>query len=194
MAAWLTADAREQLAATITTASVPHAGSMPPDQRTAWNELREYGAYQAELDAQAGAGGIPAHAPMLDNAVVRAAMSIPVQQRLSDTVQKPLLNAAFSGILPALLLHRPTKGGYDGSGYAGIQANAARLTAMAARSRMADAGIVDPRPVQDDIARLAAGAPGRMASLETFIAAELWLDWQAQRPRVQWREGAPAHA
>jgi asparagine synthase (glutamine-hydrolysing) len=188
MAAWLTADAREQLAATITAASVPHAGSMPPGQRTAWNELREYGAYQAELDAQARTGGIPAHAPMLDNAVVRAAMSIPVRQRLSDTVQKPLLNAAFSGTLPALLLRRPTKGGYDGSGYAGIQANAARLTAMAARSRLADAGIIDAQPVQDEIARLAAGAPGRMASLETFIAAELWLGCQAQRPRVRWRE------
>jgi asparagine synthase (glutamine-hydrolysing) len=131
---------------------------------------------------------------MLDNVVVRAAMSIPLQQRLSGTVQKPLLNAAFSGMLPSLLLRRPTKGGYDGSGYAGIQANAARLTAMAARSRLADAGIIDPQPVREEIARLAAGAPGRMASLEAFIAADLWVSSQARRPRIRWREGAPAHA
>jgi asparagine synthase (glutamine-hydrolysing) len=193
MAAWLTPDAREQLAVAIT-ASAPHAGSADPAQRTAWNELREYGTYQAELDAQARAGGIPAHAPMLDNAVVRAAMSIPVYMRLSGTVQKPLLNAAFSGILPSLLLRRPTKGGYDSSGYAGVQANAAQLTAIATGSRLAGAGIIDPQPVREQIARLAAGAPGRIASLEAFIAAELWLGWQARRPRVRWQEGAVAHA
>jgi asparagine synthase (glutamine-hydrolysing) len=193
MAAWLTPDTREHLAATIT-ASVSHGEFVPPAVRTAWNEVREFGTYQAELDAQARAGGVPTCAPMLDNAVVRAAMSIPPQQRLSRTVQKPLLNAAFSGILPSLLLRRSTKGGYDGSGYAGIQANASQLTAMAARSRLADAGIIDPQRVRDEIAALAAGAPGRMASLEAFIAADRWANSQDRRPRIRWRKGFPAHA
>jgi hypothetical protein len=66
---------------------------------------------------------------------------------------------AFSSVLPSLLLRRPAKGGYDGSGYAGIQANADQLTLMADRSRLADAGIIDPQPVRSEIARLAAGTP-----------------------------------
>lgn len=172
MAAWLTPDTREHLAAAIT-ASVPHGEFEPPAVRTAWNEVREFGTYQAELDAQAWAGGVPTCAPMLDNTVVRAAMSIPLQQRLSRTVQKPLLNAAFNGILPSLLLRRPTKGGYDGSGYAGI---------------------IDPQLVRDEIAALAAGVPGRMACLEAFIAADRWASSQDRRPRIRWRKGIPAHA
>jgi asparagine synthase (glutamine-hydrolysing) len=191
MAAWLTADARSQLAGTITTASAPDGDPAPPVLRAAWNELREFGTYQAELDTAARAAGVPAHAVLLDNNVVRAAMSIPVVQRLSDDVQKPLLNAAFTGRLPALLLRRPTKGGYDGSGYAGILANAARLTEMARRSPLADAGLIDPGPIREAITRMAAGAPGRMAMLEAFVAADRWTAAQTGRPRVRWTEGTP---
>lgn len=191
MAAWLTPDARSQLAETITAESGPAGDPASAVLRTAWNELREFGTYQAELDTASRADGVTAHAVMLDNSVVRAAMSIPVVQRLSDDVQKPLLNAAFSGTLPALLLRRPTKGGYDGSGYAGIQANSTRLTEMARRSPLAAAGLIDPGPVRDEITRMAAGAPGRMALLEAFVAADRWADAQSRRPRICWREGAP---
>lgn len=194
MAAWLTDGARRQLAGTITTASVPDGAPPPPVLRAAWNELREFGTYQAELDTAARADGVPAHAVLLDNSVVRAAMSVPVVQRLSDDVQKPLLSAAFRGTLPALLLRRPTKGGYDGSGYAGVQANAARLIEMARRSPLAAAGLIDPGPVQDEIARMAAGAPGRMAMLEAFVAADRWAAAQGSRPRVRWTEGGPDRA
>jgi asparagine synthase (glutamine-hydrolysing) len=194
MAQWLTADARDQLAGTITTASARDNDPLPPVQRAAWNELREFGTYQAELDTAARAGGVPAHAVLLDNNVVRAAMSIPVVQRMSDDVQKPLLNAAFAGRLPALLLRRTTKGGYDGSGYAGITANAARLTEMARRSPLGAAGLIDPGPVRKEVARMAAGAPGRMAMLEAFVAADRWACVQDSRPRVRWIEGGPDHA
>jgi asparagine synthase (glutamine-hydrolysing) len=194
MAAWLTDDARSQLAGTITTASVPDGDPVAPVQRAAWNELREFGTYQAELDTTARAGGVPAHAVLLDNNVVRSAMSIPVAQRLSDDVQKPLLNAAFKDRLPALLLRRTTKGGYDGSGYAGVAANAAQLTEMARWSPLAAAGLIDAGPIREEIARMAAGAPGRMAMLEAFVAADLWAVAQATRPRVHWTEGNPNHA
>ena len=194
MAAWLTPDARSRLAGTITSASIPAGDLVPPVLRTAWNELREFGTYQAELDSAARAGGVPAHAVLLDNSVVHAAMSVPVVQRLSDDVQKPLLNAAFSGRLPDLLLRRPTKGGYDGSGYTGIQANAARLTDMAYRSPMVSGGLIDPGPVRDEITRMTAGAPGRMALLEAFVAADRWAAAQDSRPRVRWIEGNRNHA
>ncbi|MBO0802126.1 MAG: albusnodin/ikarugamycin family macrolactam cyclase [Nocardiopsaceae bacterium] len=194
MAVWLTVDARRQLAGTITAASVPDGDPAQPALRAAWNELREFGTYQAELDLVARGGGVPAHAVLLDNNVVRAAMSIPVVQRLSNDVQKPLLNAAFSGTLPALLLRRPTKGGYDGSGYAGIAANAERLTEMARQSPLAGAGLIDPGPVREEIARMAAGAPGRMAMLEAFVAADRWAAAQDSRHRVRWTEGAPDRA
>jgi hypothetical protein len=41
---------------------------------------------------------------------------------------------------------------------------------------------------------MAAGAPGRMAMLEAFVAADRWACVQDSRPRVRWIEGGPDHA
>ncbi|WP_067070785.1 albusnodin/ikarugamycin family macrolactam cyclase [Carbonactinospora thermoautotrophica] len=195
-AAWLTPTARDQLAQRVlATAATTDLGGVPISTHRAWCELREFGAYQAELTAQLRATGINAHAPFLDNAVVRAAMSIPVSQRQSTTVQKPLLGAALRGLVPDFLLHRRTKGAYDGNAYTGIRRNANRLHAILDDSYLVQAGIVDHAAVRADLDRLIAGAPGRLAALETLITTELWLSRHTSRPPARvWRTEEPAHA
>ncbi len=195
-AAWLTADARDQLAQVVLlTAERVDLDSVPISTHRAWCELRKFGAYQAELTAALHATGLHAHAPFLDNAVVRACMSIPVHQRQSTTRQKPLLGAALRGLVPDFLLQRRTKGAYDGNAYAGIRRNAAQLHHMLADSQLVRAGIVDHDAVRRDLDRLIAGAPGRLASLETFVTTELWLAQCSGMPQERtWRKEEPAHA
>lgn len=191
--AWLTPTAREPIAARADAAAgSPGPAGIPVSRHRAWSEVREFGTYQAELAAQARAGGVNPHAPLLDNEVVRAAMAIPVASRQSVQVQKPLLGAALNGLVPAELLERATKGAYDGNAYAGLRANAASIRGLLDGSRLAAAGLVDLVPVRDELDRLTAGAPGRLASLETLITAELWL--RQARPEAVWHPVETAHA
>jgi asparagine synthase (glutamine-hydrolysing) len=119
-------------------------------------------------------------------------MAIPVARRQSVRVQKPLLGAALDGLVPAELLERPTKGAYDGNAFAGLRANACQIRGLLDGSRLVAAGLVDLAPVRDELARLTAGAPGRLASLETLVAAEWWL--AQKRPEAAWRPAERARA
>jgi len=195
-AAWLTADARNQLAqAVLVAAELVDLDCLPISTYRAWCELREFGAYQAELTTQLRGTGINAHAPFLDNAVVRACMSIPVHQRQSTTAQKPLLGAALRGLVPDFLLQRSTKGAYDGNAYAGIRRNAAQLHCMLRDSQLVRAGIIDRAAVRRDLDRLIVGAPGQLASLETLVTTELWLaQCSAISQKRTWQKAEPAHA
>lgn len=193
LAAWLTPDARTRLANHIEEAAeTVDLGDMPISRHRAWCELREFGAFHAELAAQARAGGVNAHAPMLDNQVVRAAMAIPVADRQSVQVQKPLLGAALDGLVARVLLERLTKGAYDSNAFTGLRANSAHIRDLLESSQLTAAGLVDPRPVHDELDRMIAGAPGRLASLETLITTELWL--RQPRPRTIWRPVEHTHA
>jgi asparagine synthase (glutamine-hydrolysing) len=193
LALWLTPDARAQLVGRIEAAAEDvDLGDMPISRHRAWSELREFGAYQAELAAQTRAGGVNAHAPLLDNQVVRAAMAISVAQRQSVQVQKPLLGAALDGLVPKLLLERTTKGAYDGNAFTGLRTNADRIRCLLEGSRLAAAGLVDLDPVRAELERLIAGVPGRLASLETLITTELWLT--QSRPQAAWTRVERSHA
>lgn len=179
-AAWITSSVRDQLADKITDAASATEVDGPAAlaRHRAWCELREFGAYQAELTMQLRAGGLPAHAPFLDNGVVRACMSISVDQRMHPERQKLLLGTALAGLVPAFVLERRTKGSYDGNAYAGLRGNAAKLRDLVADSRLAEAGLIDRRQVMTDLNRMIAGAPGRLAALEQLITTELWLATQ----------------
>ncbi|MFC0623645.1 albusnodin/ikarugamycin family macrolactam cyclase [Kribbella deserti] len=174
---WMPLEVRRELASRARAA----ADSGPVDDvsmsvRRARDELREFGAYQAELTAQLEATGLPAHAPMLDNSMVRACLSVAPHLHQSPTTQKPLLGAALRGVVPEYLLRRPTKGGYNGNAYAGVRRNADTLRALLESSTLARAGLIDLSPARAELGRIAAGAPGRLASLEAFITTELWLN------------------
>lgn len=184
---WLPLEVRRELANRARAAA--DAGLVddrPMSVRRAWDEVREFGAYQAELTAQLEATGLPAHAPLLDNAVVRACLSVPPHQLHSLSVQKPLLGAALRGLVPEYLLRRPTKGAYDSNAYTGVRRNAITLRALLENSVLAREGLLALSPARAELARIVAGAPGRLASLEAVVTTELWLNAIATRsaPRI----------
>ncbi|MFB6726348.1 albusnodin/ikarugamycin family macrolactam cyclase [Kribbella sp. NPDC056345] len=186
VAGWLSPDARKDLAARARLGSEKqYPGGCKPSVRRSWDELREFGTYQAELTAQLQATGIPAQAPMLDNAVVRACMSIAPHQLQSIAVQKPLLEAALRGLVPDFLLRRPTKGSYTGNAYGGVRRNITTLRVLLDHSVLASHGLLDRAAAQRHLARISAGVPGRFASLEALIATELWLQTTPQT-RATW--------
>ena len=174
--AWLTPQARRHLS--LRAAESAERCTVSPDdisRHRAWEELREFGTYEAELRNQAHATGLPHHAPFLDNAVVRAAISVPASALASTTVQKPLLGTALHGLVPDWLLRRRTKGAYDGNAYAGLRRHATALRDLLTHSELAAEGWLDARAALTELDRMAAGVPGKLAALESLIAAELWL-------------------
>ncbi len=195
VAGWLSHDARQELADRARLEGERQDPSdRTPSVRRSWDQLREFGTYQAELTAQLRATGIPAHAPMLDNAVVRACMSVVPHQLQSIAMQKPLLEAALRGWVPEFILRRPTKGAYDGNAYTGVRRNIAMLRGLLDNSVLADHGLLDRATAQRHLARIAAGAPGRFASLEALIATELWLQTEATDPKQSaWRRTPVSH-
>ncbi|TQN32914.1 asparagine synthase (glutamine-hydrolysing) [Haloactinospora alba] len=177
-AAWLTKDAQKELAQrahAAAQAAARDSASQPSSRDRAWAELHEYGTHHAERRAQFSAVGVYLDSPFLDNEVIRACMSLPVAQRYSTHRQKPLLGSALEGLVPRYVLERPTKGSHDTAAYTSIHANAATLRQIVHESRLADRGVIDRNAVRDDLERLIAGAPGRLALFESFLAAELWL-------------------
>ncbi|MFC0627468.1 albusnodin/ikarugamycin family macrolactam cyclase [Kribbella deserti] len=184
--AWLSLDARRELAKRARAAADANVlEDRGMSVRRATDDLREFGTYQAELTGQLEATGLPAHAPLLDNAVVRACGSVAPHQLQSCTTQKPLLGTALRGLVPQYLLSRPTKGGYDGNAYAGVRRNAATLRALLEDSLLASEGLLDLSPARAELARIVAGAPGRLASLEALLTTELWLASASSRPRSE---------
>ena len=172
---WLTQPARGQLADALIEAAESLRPEPEPLVRQAWNELDEFGAYQAELSIQQAAAGLNPHAPFLDNAVVRAVMAAPIADRQAITKQKPLLGAALRGLVPGFILDRPTKGAYDGNAFAGLRHNARRLRALVDDSQLARAGVIDLDAVRADLDRLLVTGTGPFASLEALITTEMWL-------------------
>ncbi|MFB6722879.1 albusnodin/ikarugamycin family macrolactam cyclase [Kribbella sp. NPDC056345] len=189
VAGWLSHDARQELVGRARLeGEKQEPGRTALSVRRSWDELREFGTYQAELTAQLRATGIPAHAPMLDNAVVRACMSVAPHQLQSIAIQKPLLEAALRDCVPEFILRRPTKGSYDGNAYTGVRRNIATLRSLLDNSVLADYGLLDRATAKRHLARIAAGAPGRFASLEALIATEVWLQTEAAgRNHATWR-------
>lgn len=182
LVSWLPLEVRRELANRARAAADDPVVERPMSVRRAWDEVREFGAYQAELTAQLEATGLPAHAPFLDNNVVRACLSVPPHELQSTSVQKPLLGAALRGLVPEYLLRRRTKGAYDSNAYAGVRRNAVTLRVLLENSSLARDGLLDLSPARAELGRIVAGAPGRLASLEALITTELWLNAAATRP------------
>jgi len=174
-AAWLTPPARAQLAEALFNAAEAPQSDQEPLVRQAWNELDEFGAYQAELAIQQAARGLNPHAPFLDNAVVRAVMAMPTADRQAVTAQKPLLGVALRGLVPGFILDRPTKGAYDGNAFAGLRRNAEHLRALVHDSHLARVGVIDSDRVRADLDKLLVAGTGPFASLESVVTTEIWL-------------------
>ncbi|MGH3280307.1 MAG: asparagine synthase-related protein [Trebonia sp.] len=183
---WLRPAIRGQLAeiaADPATAAVVPAGAGPADL-AALADLRRSADAQRQFREVARSLGVVAHAPFLDDAVIRAALSVPAHLRAHPQAYKPLLGAALSGVVPARVLARRTKGDYAAEDYVGARAAASWLRMLLHDSRLAALGVIEPAAVADAIDRMIAGLAVPLGPLSTLLATEEWL---------RDRDGEPDH-
>jgi asparagine synthase (glutamine-hydrolysing) len=190
-AQWLTAGTRRQLADHVADPATARAlpdGTSPADL-AALTDVRRSGDAQRQLRRLAAPLGLEVHAPFLDDAVIRAALSVPAHVRADPRAYKPLLGAALDGLLPAEVLTRKTKGDYTAEDYAGVRAALPALRTLLRDSRLADLGVIEPAAVLAAVDRMAAGVTVPLGPLNTVLATEAWLhgtDWRhgPQEPRL----------
>jgi asparagine synthase (glutamine-hydrolysing) len=190
-AAWMTLDAREAAAQVVRQAA---ERPVPPGLEYAGqltvSALQTVGR-TARADAQiAAAHGIRQHNPYLDGRVVDSVASIPPRHWSTPAEFKPLLRAAFPGLLPAAVATRATKGSYEADHYRGLRANLAALRRLA-DGRLAGLGLVDPAPLRRTLQAAASGLPIPVSHLESVITTEAWLHTVDSAPPIRW-ERAPA--
>lgn len=177
---WMSPDVRHQLATALDGAADQLQDA--PARLAAWSDRQDLVRLGADTtgwrEIAAAEYGIDLVAPYLDNEVIRACLAVPADQRGAPGRYKPLLGAAFTGtgVLPAWVLARTTKGGFNALAYAGLRDNAPVLLELLGRSsRLAAAGLVTEEPVERMLARAAAGQPTAQGALHLTVAAEVWL-------------------
>lgn len=174
---WLTGDLRRRLAELAgdpETARVVPQGAGPADL-AALTDLRRSGDAQRHLRAVGGSCGLAVHAPFLDTAVVRAALEVPAVTRADPWSYKPMLRSALTGLVPTALLARRTKGDYSAEDYRGARRAIDGLRMLLHDSRLADLGVIEPRPVLAVLDRMAAGVAVPLGPLNMLLATEIWL-------------------
>jgi asparagine synthase (glutamine-hydrolysing) len=180
-AGWMDPALRAQLADELDAAADALDPVRVPCRLAVWEErqdLMRVGADTCGWREIAAAYGIDLAAPYLDNEVLRAAWAVPAEQRGAPTRYKPLLAAAFTGrgVVPAFVLARTTKGGFNAVAYAGLVEHAPVLRELlGASSRLAALGLISDRPVAGMLQRAAAGQPVAQGALHAAVAAEVWL-------------------
>lgn len=176
-ASWLTPAIRRELAGIAadpaTARSVPDG--VGPADAAAWTELQRSGEAQRFMRELARPLGIEVHAPFLDSAVVRAALSVPAVNRADPWSYKPLLRAAVTGLVPDAVLARRTKGDYSAETYRGAREAAAALRGLLRDSRLAALGVIEPGAAEEALATMTAGAPVPLGPLVAVLATEAWL-------------------
>nr|WP_157528645.1 albusnodin/ikarugamycin family macrolactam cyclase [Kibdelosporangium sp. MJ126-NF4]CEL19732.1 Asparagine synthetase [glutamine-hydrolyzing] [Kibdelosporangium sp. MJ126-NF4]CTQ96957.1 Asparagine synthetase [glutamine-hydrolyzing] (EC 6.3.5.4) [Kibdelosporangium sp. MJ126-NF4] len=174
---WLTAPARRTLAE-----HVDACGSrLSADDETSVGDvvtsarLRLQALTQRAVRSAGAKSGVAVHAPYLDTDVVHACLALSASRRASITTPKPLLRAALSGLVPELVLTRPTKGDYTADAYQGIRRAAPVLRRLLENPATADHGLIEPAPVRQTVARAIDGLPTPWGALNQWIAVEVWL-------------------
>ncbi|OKJ55938.1 asparagine synthase-related protein [Streptomyces sp. CB02115] len=118
---------------------------------------------------------LPVHAPLLDNRVVDVCHAIPGWERSRPGAFKPLAGAAFTGLVPDVLLERRTKTPFTGSLYDGLRAHAPAVRRILTGSILVQADLLDRRQVMGALDAGVRGETIPLAALHGLVAAELWL-------------------
>ncbi|MBE1531816.1 albusnodin/ikarugamycin family macrolactam cyclase [Actinomadura algeriensis] len=184
---WATADARAR-AASIARDRADQLPDLPVGNITAAitaEAMAEVGR-TARADAQiAELLGIPLHNPFTDSRVIDGSLSVPLVDRPAPADYKPLLCQAMSGVFPASLGARTTKGDFNADHYGGMRSNLAELLDMA-DGLLAAAGLVKPAELRRTLTLTASGLPIPFSSVEPVITAECWLRALREAPAVSW--------
>lgn len=174
---WLRPQMREQLAeqAARQADNLEVPENMGMADYVALTALRSSGVVHRHLREVANSLGFATHAPLMDNKVVKACLSVPATERANPGRFKQILREAFEGILPTDLLSRASKGSYSKEQYRGLRLSRRALSSLLDESYLADMGIIDPKPIKEEMRRLCTGQRGEFPALDRVIAAELWL-------------------
>ncbi|GLW05230.1 hypothetical protein Misp01_03600 [Microtetraspora sp. NBRC 13810] len=137
--------------------------------------IRSSGASNRLLQQGIARHGVPFDAPYHDDAVIEAVLSVRSHDWSQSGTFKPLLTAAMTGIAPAPILRRVTKGDYAAEYYAGFHRHRRDLLDLIEDSHLARMGLVD-----SDAFRAALLAPQRNFSdlavpLQQTLGCEMWL-------------------
>ncbi|MEV3951014.1 albusnodin/ikarugamycin family macrolactam cyclase [Streptomyces halstedii] len=175
-ALWLTADGRQAVAEVVSRAADTARPDALPGAESARLALHRMGEEHATYD-QIGRQqwGLPIHAPYLDGSVVDACLAVPGWERWVPGDFKPLARAALTGAVPAYLLQRRTKTPMTASLHLGLRANTAALRRIIKASRLAAAGLIDPKPVLAALDGAIRGERAPLGALHQLVVTELWL-------------------
>ncbi|MFD0392140.1 asparagine synthase-related protein [Streptomyces nogalater] len=111
--------------------------------------------------------------PYTDDAVVTAALSVRPLEAVQPGTFKPLLGAALSGIVPAPLLTRPSKGPYDADFFRALRRHRGELLALTENSLLAEAGLIDAERLRRALHYHAAAT--ELDPLPYTLGCEVWL-------------------
>ncbi|BAJ30488.1 hypothetical protein KSE_47080 [Kitasatospora setae KM-6054] len=184
---WLTVTARRRLEERLRDAA---AGARPlhdrPHQHTAVAALRAMARWNRLQADAAGTLGLRMAYPFQDRAVLDAALSVRGHHRSSPFAFKPLLTGALRDVLPAEVLTRRTKGGYNADDRAAARRHRRGLASLLLRdSALADHGLVDPAALAPAVREWAAAEGTDELTLLMTLNAEVWARTAEGRPLTE---------
>lgn len=173
---WATAAATGTVRRVLTEAAA--AAPLPLDGDRSRHQVLEAvlfeGAMVRQIRAASGDGPVEWDAPLLDHAVVEAALSVRIGDRAAAGRYKPVLTGALRGVVPDPILDRPDKGEFSAEMHQGLRANRSLLLELCEDSRLAALGLVDQDALR---ARLLDPGPvgHHLTLVESTLACESWL-------------------
>ena len=140
------------------------------------------GSVLAKVDRASMAHGLEVRPPMLDNAMIDFASSIPASVRLSGGTSKALLKRAAAGLLPREIIRRRKKGFAIplARWIAGPLKN--RVHDVLASSPLWDTGLLDARVFAGWLNEHVARAADRSRPLWAMVVLDHWLRAAARPP------------
>ncbi|MFW5418629.1 hypothetical protein J0910_18610 [Nocardiopsis sp. CNT-189] len=117
--------------------------------------------------------GVVLEAPYCDDAVIQAAMSVRLEDRVAGEQPKPVLAEAMRGLVPHVF-ERRTKGDASVEIYTGIRRNRAELDRFCRESRLAELGLIDAEAMREVVLGLHADTRPLMP-FDATLGTELWL-------------------
>ncbi|TDV49672.1 asparagine synthase-related protein [Actinophytocola oryzae] len=185
---WVTTSARDSARAAIVAA----ADSAPLAPERVIHQALEFvvlnGGALRELNAAVRATGVRFEAPLMDDPVIEAALSVRLAERGGRGLYKPVLAAAMRGIVPDELLGRRTKGEFSAEIYDGLRHNRDELVALCDDLRLAELGLVDADALRTALLNLGPTTQA-VSPLENTLACERWLRSPSATPEPAFAAG-----
>lgn len=173
---WLTDEGRELVLRAFEKAYATNPA--PLAANPAAQQMVESIAFQGKIVRQINAVyssfGISWEAPYIDDRVVEAVLRAPMGVRMDETVDKPLLAATMSQVVPASFFDKRPRGDFTADVYVEHSGRKESLLREFRSSRLGDLGIVDTAKLRPYISAPSMADVG-LLELESCVVGERWL-------------------